>query len=273
MTVYGPGLTLAQPTNTNVLPPPAGGGDHEPLAKDAPSSFDANLYADKKIVRYRGHANSFINQAGEKGLRARVAAASSGRLAQDIIPYVESHYSTRTSSTNAPAGLSMGAQRTLNIGLKHLDKFAWIGALFGGGSRPTSPIGGSKANLFWFLGRQGSTAFAGSAHNAARKRRPLWHRFRGDHPGRCGRTIYLISRMLFGITSKHEKALVADWALVASSPLCASMRLVLMSGFRIHTGRFPARRRHQSHATAVRVLQSGALPLSAAAIPTARLIS
>jgi len=49
-------------------------------------------------------------------------------LLQDIIPYVESHYSVYTDrERRALAGLSMGGGQTLNIGLSHIDSFAWIG--------------------------------------------------------------------------------------------------------------------------------------------------
>jgi enterochelin esterase-like enzyme len=50
-------------------------------------------------------------------------------LLKDIIPYVESHYSVYTDREHrALAGLSMGGGQTLNIGLAHIETFAWIGA-------------------------------------------------------------------------------------------------------------------------------------------------
>jgi enterochelin esterase-like enzyme len=49
-------------------------------------------------------------------------------LLRDIIPYVESHYAAKPDRENrALAGLSMGGGQSLNIGLAHLDTFAWIG--------------------------------------------------------------------------------------------------------------------------------------------------
>jgi len=49
-------------------------------------------------------------------------------LLQDIIPFVESHYSVYTDREHrALAGLSMGGGQTLNIGLSHIDQFAWVG--------------------------------------------------------------------------------------------------------------------------------------------------
>src|SRR5262249_44224203 len=49
-------------------------------------------------------------------------------LLRDIIPYVEAHYSAKPDrESRALAGLSMGGGQSLNIGLAHLDTFAWIG--------------------------------------------------------------------------------------------------------------------------------------------------
>jgi len=49
-------------------------------------------------------------------------------LLQDIIPYVDSHYSVYTDRDHrALAGLSMGGGQTLNIGLVHPETFAWVG--------------------------------------------------------------------------------------------------------------------------------------------------
>ena len=49
-------------------------------------------------------------------------------LLKDIIPFVESHYSVYTDRDHrALAGLSMGGGQALNIGLVHLETFAWVG--------------------------------------------------------------------------------------------------------------------------------------------------
>jgi len=48
----------------------------------------------------------------------------------DIIPFVESHYSVLTDRDHrAIGGMSMGSGQTLNIGMSHLDLFAWIAAI------------------------------------------------------------------------------------------------------------------------------------------------
>jgi enterochelin esterase-like enzyme len=49
-------------------------------------------------------------------------------LLKDIIPHIESHYSVyRVREHRALAGLSMGGGQTLNIGLSHIETFAWVG--------------------------------------------------------------------------------------------------------------------------------------------------
>ncbi|HLP38143.1 alpha/beta hydrolase-fold protein [Lacibacter sp.] len=49
-------------------------------------------------------------------------------LLNDIIPYIESHYSVYTDRKHrALAGLSMGGGQSLNIGLSHINTFAFVG--------------------------------------------------------------------------------------------------------------------------------------------------
>jgi enterochelin esterase-like enzyme len=60
---------------------------------------------------YKGYGMSFEND-----------------LLNDIIPYIESHYSVYNDRKHrALVGLSMGGGQSLNIGLSHLDTFAYIG--------------------------------------------------------------------------------------------------------------------------------------------------
>jgi enterochelin esterase family protein len=50
----------------------------------------------------------------------------------ELIPMVDSSYRTLTDRRHrAMAGLSMGSGQTLQITLRHLDTFAWIGAMSG----------------------------------------------------------------------------------------------------------------------------------------------
>src|SRR6185503_9491127 len=54
-------------------------------------------------------------------------------LLNDVVPYVEKNYRTIAGRQNrAIAGLSMGGQQTLNVGLTNLDKFSHIGVFSSG---------------------------------------------------------------------------------------------------------------------------------------------
>lgn len=53
-------------------------------------------------------------------------------LITEVIPMIDATYRTRPDrSHRAMAGLSMGASQTLTVTLRHLDRFAWIGAMSG----------------------------------------------------------------------------------------------------------------------------------------------
>ena len=59
-------------------------------------------------------------------------AAFEELLLTELIPLIDSTYRTRPDRlSRAMAGLSMGAAQTLNITLRHLDRFAWIGVMSG----------------------------------------------------------------------------------------------------------------------------------------------
>lgn len=92
-----------------------------------------NLIADKKaepmvVVMPNGRAQK--DDRASAGMNAAPAFAVFERdLLDDVIPTIESRYSTRGDREGrALAGLSMGGGQTLNFGLGHLDTFAWIGA-------------------------------------------------------------------------------------------------------------------------------------------------
>jgi len=51
-------------------------------------------------------------------------------LLKELIPLVDEYFRTKSDREHrAMAGLSMGSMQTLQIALKHLDRFAWIGAM------------------------------------------------------------------------------------------------------------------------------------------------
>ncbi len=92
-----------------------------------------NLIADGKavpmiIVMPNGRAQKNDRAEGNVFATAPAFAAFERDLLADVIPAIESRYSTASSrESRALAGLSMGGGQTLNIGFAHLDTFAWLG--------------------------------------------------------------------------------------------------------------------------------------------------
>ena len=93
------------------------------------------------VVMTAGHTN-----AGGGGRGAATPGAAPPRdefvddFVKDVMPYVEKNYRVLGDRAHrAIAGLSMGGSQTLNIGIPHLDKFAYVGVyssgLLGGGGR------------------------------------------------------------------------------------------------------------------------------------------
>lgn len=74
--------------------------------------------------------STFLRTAGS-------TAAFEEVLLTELIPLIDSTYRTRPHRTHrAMAGLSMGGAQTLQISLRHLDTFAWIGVMSGAARSP-----------------------------------------------------------------------------------------------------------------------------------------
>lgn len=106
-----------------------------------------NLNADKKIepmIVVFPNGNATTNAAAGGGGRGRGGFGGGGDpaalggdgwgknfegdLLNDIIPFIESHYSVQADREHrAIAGLSMGGGQSLDYGLSHLETFAWVG--------------------------------------------------------------------------------------------------------------------------------------------------
>jgi enterochelin esterase-like enzyme len=64
--------------------------------------------------------------------RAAPTAAFDDVMLKEVIPLMDARFRTKSGREHrAMAGLSMGSGQTLNLTLRHLDKFAWIGAMSG----------------------------------------------------------------------------------------------------------------------------------------------
>lgn len=189
-----------------------GGGDDETGWREKGSAdiILDNLYADKKIVpMIVVMPNGFASKAGEKAAKGKGGGSLfEDDLLRDIVPYIESHYAVQPVATGrALAGLSMGAGQTLNIGLKHLDKFSALGAFSGGGGKAANLIKDEaavkKLRLFWISsGDKDQLAFKGSEslHNTLTEKNipHVWHVDSGGHTWPVWKNdLYLISQMLF----------------------------------------------------------------------------
>ncbi len=110
------------------------GGDETEWERFAtPDVLLDKLIADGKavpmiIVMPNGRAQKNDRSEGNIYAAAPAFANFKRNLLDDVIPTIQSCYSTYTNRENrALAGLSMGGGQTLDFGLTHLDTFAWLG--------------------------------------------------------------------------------------------------------------------------------------------------
>lgn len=138
MLVYTPpGYEKPADTKYPVLYLLHGGGDDQTgwTKKGAAAAILDNLHADGKLVpMVVVMPNGRVVRSGEKPAGKFAGFEEFGQdLLGDVIPYVEKHYRVKTDrASRALAGLSMGGLQTLDIGLTHLDRFAWLGVFSSG---------------------------------------------------------------------------------------------------------------------------------------------
>ena len=98
----------------------------------------AGFLLDNLIAAKKAKAMIVVMPAGHTSSTAGFRATGPGDefskdFVGDIMPYVESHYrAINGRQGRAIAGLSMGGMQTLNIGIPHLDKFAYVGVFSSG---------------------------------------------------------------------------------------------------------------------------------------------
>jgi enterochelin esterase-like enzyme len=113
-----------------------GGDEKEWYTQGQPQVILDNLYAQKKlepmiVVMPNGRAMKDDRAHGNIFAQDKVAAFANfeADLLNDLLPFIEKNFKVyKDREHRAIAGLSMGGGQTLNFGLGHLDKFAWIGA-------------------------------------------------------------------------------------------------------------------------------------------------
>lgn len=112
-----------------------GGDEKEWLNGGKPQVILDNLYAQGKLVPMivvlpNGRAMKDDRATGNIMAPDKVQAFATfeNDLLNDLIPFIDQRYLTFSDSQHrALAGLSMGGGQSLNFGLTHLDKFAWVG--------------------------------------------------------------------------------------------------------------------------------------------------
>ena len=116
-----------------------------------------NLIAQRRaqpmiVVMLDGHAVA----PGASTDRNANTTAFERDVLEDAMPLVKTHYRTREGSAHhAIIGLSMGGGQSLNIGLKHSDRFAWVGGMSSSVREGAALIGdgtalNQKLKLLWF---------------------------------------------------------------------------------------------------------------------------
>jgi len=112
-----------------------GGDEREWLNGGKPEAIMDNLYSQSAvepmiIVMPNGRAMKDDRAVGNIFDSAKVQAFATFEqdLLNDLIPYIEKNFPVlKDREHRAIAGLSMGGGQSLNFGLTHLDKFAWVG--------------------------------------------------------------------------------------------------------------------------------------------------
>ncbi len=110
-----------------------GGDENEWTRHGAPGVILDNLIADGRavpmiVVLPNGRASKEVTARDPIPKQSPAFAKFEEELLTDLIPFIESSYPVRRDrESRALAGLSMGGGQSLNFGLTHLDRFAWVG--------------------------------------------------------------------------------------------------------------------------------------------------
>ncbi|MBN1422608.1 MAG: esterase family protein [Planctomycetes bacterium] len=182
-----------------------------------------NLYADGKIepmivVMPNGRAAPGVTARTPWNEQFAAFEAFEKDLLNDIIPLVESRYSVAADRRHrAIAGLSMGGGQSLNIGLRHLETFAWIGGFSSApNTRPATDLIADPARaakdieLLWIScgDRDGLMRLSRSFHDALEKMEipHAWHVGSGGHAWPVWRSdLHRIAQKLFRNTKTQRE--------------------------------------------------------------------
>ena len=191
-----------------------GGDENEWNKYCAPNIILDNLYADGKItpmivVFPNGRAETDDRPRGNIYTHFKAFENFTGDLIDDILPFMESHYPLIADRVHrALGGYSMGGGKTLNIGLTHLDTFAWLcGLSCAPNAKPIDqlipdPAALSKLKLFYLAcGDKDGLINLGQNWHAFLKKNDVPHTWQVNPGGHNGETwkldLYHFSQLLF----------------------------------------------------------------------------
>jgi enterochelin esterase-like enzyme len=174
-----------------------------------------NLYADQKlkpmiVVMPNGRADKDMTPRTPWGQQGPAFEAFEKEILTDIIPYVESHYAVKADrESRALAGLSMGGGQSLNIGLRNLEQFAWIGAFSAApNTKPAAELvphpedTAKRLKLLWIScgDKDGLIRISQAVHAYLKEKNVphVWHVESGGHTREVWRNdLYVFSQKLF----------------------------------------------------------------------------
>jgi xylan 1,4-beta-xylosidase len=194
-----------------------GGDEFEWLNGAQPQIIFDNLYAENKmkpmiVVMPNGRAMKDDRATGNVFApeKQEAFARFEKDLLNDLIPFIEKNYPViKDREHRAIAGLSMGGGQSLNFGLGHLDKFAWIGG-FSSAPNTKSPQellpnpgeANEKLKLLWLsCGNKDRLINISNRTSNYLEENNVPHRFEiydGDHDFEVWKTsLYRFSQLLF----------------------------------------------------------------------------
>jgi enterochelin esterase-like enzyme len=174
-----------------------------------------NLIADGKaapmiVVMPNGRARK-DDRAGRNPMEAAPAFANfEADLLGSVIPAIESRYSVAADREHrALAGLSMGGGQSLNVGLAHLDTFAWIGGFSPAPNTkppaqlvPDPEAARRRLKLLWLAcgDKDGLIRISQGVHAYLKEHDVphVWHvDSHGHDPSEWSKNLYLFARRIF----------------------------------------------------------------------------
>ena len=192
-----------------------GGDEREWQRLCSPENILDNLLADGKIqpmvvVMPNGRAQKNDRAEGNVFASAPAFAAFEGDLLNDVIPAIESRYSVYADREHrALAGLSMGGGQSLNLGLGHLDTFAWIGGFSSAPNTkppaelvPDPAVAREKLKLLWLAcgNKDGLIRISQGVHTFLKEKNVphIWHVDSNAHDGtEWANNLYLFAQHIF----------------------------------------------------------------------------